>query len=270
MVIVAALATAGGALAISNGTPDGDAHPYVGLVRLYDEDGVSLGRCSGALLSPTVFLTAGHCASGASRADVYFQSTDAALGDPARLGNAVRAPEFDGLVTFPNTSDVGVVVLDERVVLPGGYAKLAPLGYLDQYAKISKKKAAISFTAVGYGLQDSHPVVVAAPDRYQATTLLVSLVNHNTDGWNLRTSNNAVTGGTCPGDSGGPFLVEGNTVVSVNSFSMSGHCSGADYSYRVDTEYAQDWLAQFLEVRGASTPTAPRPVSAAWRCSSAR
>ena len=246
VVVVAVLTTAGGALAISNGTPDGDAHPYVGLVRLYDEDGVSLGRCSGALLSPTVFLTAGHCASGASRADVYFQSTGAALGSAHVSGTPYAHPKFDGLVTFPNTSDVGVVVLDEAVELTGGYAELAPVGYLDEYAKISRKKTAISFTAVGYGLQDSHPVVVAAPDRYQATTLLVSLVNANTDGWNLRTSNNSVTGGTCPGDSGGPFLVEGNTVVSVNSFSMSGHCSGADYSYRVDTAYAQSWLDLYL------------------------
>jgi hypothetical protein len=37
------------------------AHPFVGLVVFYDADGEFLGRCSGSLLTPIVFLTAGHC-----------------------------------------------------------------------------------------------------------------------------------------------------------------------------------------------------------------
>src|SRR5437016_12772019 len=41
--------------AITNGVPDGDAHPYVGVASSGD------WFCSGTLLSPTVFLTAGHC-----------------------------------------------------------------------------------------------------------------------------------------------------------------------------------------------------------------
>lgn len=246
VVLLLALAVTSSATAISRGTLDGDDHPYVGLVRF--TDGMTSWRCSGALLTPTVFLTAGHCAEGAVSAKVWFASTGASATNPDFVtGQPYAHPGFDGFATFPNTSDVGVVVLDTEVVLDT-YAQLAAPGFLDAYAKVSKKKATIQFTAVGYGLQDSHPDVIAAPDRYQATTDLVSLVNANTDGWNLRTSNNAVTGGTCPGDSGGPFLVAGtDTVVSLNSFSNSGHCSGADYSYRVDTEYAQDWLARFLE-----------------------
>jgi secreted trypsin-like serine protease len=51
----------GGASAITNGRPDGGMHPYVGLMVAQDADGVPLWRCSGSLISPTVFLTAGHC-----------------------------------------------------------------------------------------------------------------------------------------------------------------------------------------------------------------
>ena len=37
-------------------------HEYVGLVVFYDANGDFLWRCSGSLLTDTVFLTAGHCA----------------------------------------------------------------------------------------------------------------------------------------------------------------------------------------------------------------
>ena len=59
--LMVVLATAAAAFAITNGTPDGNRHPYVGLMVAIDSDGVPLWRCSGSLLSPTVFLTAGHC-----------------------------------------------------------------------------------------------------------------------------------------------------------------------------------------------------------------
>jgi len=54
-----ALATVGIAYAITYGEPDGDGHPYVGLVVFdaFDEDlGIvrPMWRCSGTLLSPTV------------------------------------------------------------------------------------------------------------------------------------------------------------------------------------------------------------------------
>jgi hypothetical protein len=64
LAVVAALtvsaAVVSSSLAITHGRPDGNAHPYVGLMVALDKDGVPLWRCSGSLLSPTVFLTAGR------------------------------------------------------------------------------------------------------------------------------------------------------------------------------------------------------------------
>src|SRR3989441_5575586 len=47
--------------AITNGELDGNRHPAVVLL-LMEVNGQPAFRCSGTLLSPTVLLTAGHCA----------------------------------------------------------------------------------------------------------------------------------------------------------------------------------------------------------------
>ncbi|HSQ37041.1 MAG TPA: serine protease, partial [Acidimicrobiia bacterium] len=60
MVALLALAlvvtSVGVALGITNGTPDGDNHPYVGLLIFDAAPGVPGWRCSGALISPYVVL----------------------------------------------------------------------------------------------------------------------------------------------------------------------------------------------------------------------
>jgi hypothetical protein len=54
-MVTALLLASGMAVAIINGQPDGKVHSYVGMI--YNDE-VS---CWGTLISPTVFLTAGHC-----------------------------------------------------------------------------------------------------------------------------------------------------------------------------------------------------------------
>ena len=59
-------------------------------------------------------------------------------------------------------------------------------------------------------------------------------------------SNNANTGGTCFGDSGGPnFIGDSNVVGGVTSFGINGNCAGTGGVFRLDNRNAQDWLANF-------------------------
>ena len=84
---------------------DDNEHPFVGLAVFYDAAGEFLWRCSGSLISPTKFLTAGHCADtgeGAVSARVYFQQdaganfdlvteVDPVTGHPEVLGERARS-----------------------------------------------------------------------------------------------------------------------------------------------------------------------------------
>ncbi len=82
-VLALVLPAASPAGAVTDGVADGYAHPYVGLVVFYDAAGNPTHRCTGTLLSATVFLTAGHCTEGASSAQVWFApDATAALGYP--------------------------------------------------------------------------------------------------------------------------------------------------------------------------------------------
>ena len=62
------------AAAITGGELDGEGHPNVGLM-IAEIDGEPQWRCSGTLIAPTVFLTAGHCVGdGADAARVWFET----------------------------------------------------------------------------------------------------------------------------------------------------------------------------------------------------
>ena len=238
----------GPANAVLYGTPDNNAHPYVGVVRFFDEEGNYLWRCTGALISPKVLLTAGHCTFGTASAEVWFTETAPTTAEvlsgnytPGITGEPYAHPDYDEFATFPNTSDVGIVVLDKAVRL-STYAQLPTEGLVETLYKHEL------FTIVGYGQQDTKPVAVASVQRIQATAKLVSIQSGYSAGFNLQLSSNAGKphrGGLCFGDSGGPVLY-GTTVLAVNSFVINANCAGAGYSYRIDQAHILEWIQSFL------------------------
>jgi secreted trypsin-like serine protease len=251
-----AAATATPAAAIRYGEPDNGEHPYVGIMIANDENGTPLWRCSGTLVSPTHFLTAGHCTFGATTATVWFEEDlrDAgALGYPlggetSYTGTAFTHPAYDDAAFYLN--DLGMVVLDEPVVLDE-YGALPELGYFDQFF-VKRGQNKQLFTAVGYGLQRNMPsgsgLTEAERVRLQATLQIInqdSAFGEKKAGNSVLFTNNAASGGTCNGDSGGPIFVAGsNVVAAVTSYGINARCAGTGGGYRVDTADDLAWLLE--------------------------
>ena len=87
---------------------------------------------------------------------------------------------------------------------------------------------------------------------YESAWLPIPKLNQINGGivgdFSLLLSNNANTGGTCFGDSGGPNFIDGSNVLAgVTSFGLNGTCAGTGGVYRVDTADDLNWLATFLE-----------------------
>jgi len=279
LAVVLIFSLVGVASAITNGQPDGDNHPYVGLLvfDVYVEDvgNVPAWRCSGALIAPNVVLTAGHCTDGAAAARIWFdeklQAEDGtylvpdypAGGVVAIEGTPYTNPDYqssdnpygggNGLPAF-SYRDVGIVVLDEEVT-DLGYAQLPYAGQVDEL----KNKTAIDF--VGYGVQYQAQVPgselpqpppyyrwTGLKNRMYAPSALVSgKFVHSAEYMKLALNPGGGSGGTCFGDSGGPDLLGGtNTVLAVNSYVTNVNCSGVGYSSRVDILEVLEWINGFM------------------------
>jgi len=254
LVLVLSLATITAALAITDGELDEDGHPFVGLMVALDENDDPLWRCSGTLISPTLYLTAGHCTEApAVRATIWFDA-DVESGIPGNgypfagevSGTTYTHPQYNPNAFF--LYDLGMVVLDEPVEMPA-YGELPELDQLDAL-KTRRGRQDTTFTAVGYGLQQINPVFVEAERvRMVARPRLIQI---NTPGFtgdfSLLLSNNHSTGGTCFGDSGGPnFLGDSLVVAGVTSFGINGNCAGTGGVYRIDRADDLDWIATFFD-----------------------
>jgi len=272
--MVAALSFAGPASAISGDFVEDYQHPYVGLVVFYDEDGEFLWRCTGSLLTPTVFLTAGHCADtvgGADTARVYFQQdagvnydpvtgvdpvsgypeycADGTLGVTCATSDQLYNFDFPGSLRIPNTRDVGLVILDQPIML-SEYGVFAEAGSLDQLAT-RRGLQDVTFTVSGYGLTYRQNANNGKPnesyrERLMALSHLVNLNSGLNAGFNLQTVGNGQgEGGTCSGDSGGPVFYggyESNIIVAVTSFGLNALCRGTDFAFRTDQQLVIDWI----------------------------
>ena len=264
------------------------------LLTFYDAEGVYLWRCSGTLISPTLVLTAGHCTYGAAEARVWADqgpyvetpvneggyplspieerppcagyvgwpcTGEDASGDPLTypgFGFPGIVPPEDA--SFPNTGDVGLVVLDTPIYPDSGFASLAEEGALDAFAT-RRGRQDITFTVVGYGLQRTRPTGdVAARIRLEATTQLVNLRSSLAAGFNLQLTANpgGGRGGTCFGDSGGPiFYGASNAIVALTSFGITPYCTGVDYAFRIDQADVLAWILGVAAEEGETITVVP-------------
>ena len=241
-VVLAALFTASPASAITNGSPDGNRHPNVaGLVNDTQYSDGTWIYCSGTLISPTVFLTAAHCAEGDDdRVRVTFSS---AYQD----GDTVYAGTFHGDQQYGKNQndphDIAVVVLDQAVTS----ATPAALPAAGSLADLPKSQR---ITSVGYGAFDVVKAQGAGGHDFlydDVRNQAVGTLNATTPAW-LRVSMNPSTGngGTCYGDSGGPNFLGTTTTLAAITITGDFICRATNVTYRLDTSSARDFLAGYV------------------------
>jgi hypothetical protein len=211
-------------------------------------------RCSGTLIAPTVLLTAGHCAGqpGEFSGMRVFTESDVQDGNnnfPFPGPNTIEAAEWHAHPLFTESAfflhDVGVVLLTKAFNLPSDqYGKLPTVNQLDAL----RPRSSTLFTAVGYGLQRINPVFVEAERiRMFAAPHLVQINGGIVGDFSLLLSNNASTGGTCFGDSGGPdYLGTSNVIAGVTSFGLNGTCGGTGGVFRLDRQNVLDFVTPYL------------------------
>lgn len=266
-LVVAVLASlvigSGRADAITDGSLDNGAHPYVGLMVAQDSSSLPLWRCSGTLISSTIFVTAGHCTeSPAAKAVIYFTDTvvsgtggtapnictSGRVGYPCNggsTGTTYTHPAYNANAFF--VRDMGIVVLDTPVTGITAFGSLPGLNSLDSL----KVGSHTTFTSVGYGLQKSFPDAAAWKDvalkqRRVSHPQLVQINGGIVGDFSLLLSNNANTGGTCFGDSGGAnFVGTGTTLAGVTSFGLNSTCGGTGGIFRLDRSWSLDFAGSF-------------------------
>ena len=271
LTLVLVLSTVGIAAAVTDGEPDDGHHPYVGLMAVFNADGEYEWRCSGTLIAPKVFLTAGHCTEEpADHVRVWFDDDVEKFSCPYVDGvgytdcgkkyypwgggnsytgkNIYTHPLYYDYAWY--THDLGVVILD-RPVKMDVYGALPTEDYLDELAATYNNQN-LTFTAVGYGGQKSYPTAAEWKEQFNKVRMVATphLLQINTPGFtgdfSLLLSNNTATGGTCFGDSGGPnFIFDTNVIAGVTSFGMNSTCAGTGGVYRIDKADDLDWLATF-------------------------
>ena len=223
--LVAALTVVSTAAAITGGRVDGNAHPYVGALVVNGEV-----TCSGVLVAPTVFATAGHCTAGLAPDATVEVSFDSSL-DPSRWsllgGTAHTDPAYKGSGADPH--DLAVVVLDAPVaIVPARLPALGAASGASQVTSVGYGYSTVSRGAFGYdGLRHAGDSPV--------TGLAKALLKISTR-----------DAGPCLGDSGGPLLA-GDTVLALTSGGAK-DCSGKAEGYRLDTSSARAFLGQFTQL----------------------
>jgi secreted trypsin-like serine protease len=239
--LVAALAAAAPAAAITNGVPDGERHPNVGglVAPTAYSDGTWI-YCSGTLIAPTVFLTAAHCGEDGEAVRVTFD-TAYKDGDRVYAGTFQADPLYNQSQSDPH--DIAVVVFDKPV------RNLAP-ARLPAAGSLAGLPSNQLFTSVGYGAYE----VTNQPGGHQylyddVRMVATGTLNSINPSW-LRISMNPSTGngGTCYGDSGGPNFLGTTDIVAAITITGDAVCRSTNVDYRLDTASARAFLAQYVRL----------------------
>jgi hypothetical protein len=269
MMALAILLASRVAQAIINGEPDRgpDAHPYVGAY-VAKEGGKLRPVCSGTLISPNVFLTAGHCTEVEVErnrpAYVSFDPTYKPGASKLIRGTPYLHPKAcltaqEGCVPAPVSEaivghrryDVGVVILKDPVRM-ATYGALPEAGLVDTL-KEGQRLTAVGYGATGYeidGEPPPQPQLVYPDDRYRATVRLLDTKDPDVGDMFVKTTGvSLIKGkgeGTCYVDSGGPlFVPDQHTVVGVTSWGSPRVCRGPAYYQRVDLPRVLKWVRSF-------------------------
>ncbi len=254
----------GSSYAITNGQPDGEAHPYVCWVVTYPGEGPYVYLGTGSLIAPTVVLTAGHVADvgdpfEGAWAQVSFAPIASWPPGGARDWIAIKSwethPDYE-IGVDPQlknwiSHDVGILTLKKRV-------RMDEFGELPEEGLVDTLEMGTPVDQVGYGVQEMfHVPGTGPPDwdwvefgaRYYAPAELIDSDHEFSDEFIKLTANPAQEkGGTAFGDSGGPNLLGGtDTILAVTSWGTNYNCAGVSYAARVDTADVLNWINSFLE-----------------------
>jgi len=231
------LAMGSSVMTVTNGQPDGNGHPYVGIVFQPIPGTEFASICSGSALSTTRFLTAAHCADPSRPVFVSYKSGPP-FGGTFTAGTFHPNPDWcigcgPGLPGF-DTHDVAVVKLAVPAN-PGAFVMLPSPGLVDTLAMKT------SVDIVGYGVQGFErgggpPSAIFTATRFFAPSQLIqSNMVTSVEFIKLTANPSQGTGGVCFGDSGGPDVLSGTDIVlAVNSYVTNRNCAGVTYSNRVD------------------------------------
>ena len=231
-------------------------YPYVGRIALDRLDGQGLIRgCSGMLIAPDVFLTAGHCMYWKFfypnwQAYVSFdkQINEGGIGNEWNMAKDVIIHPLFGH-DQGNYYDLAVILLAEPIYLTKMPA-LTTAGLLDDLSAHGGLRG-VEFTSVGYGIQADWE---KGPPRFwrdgwrnYATAPLMALTPTNIY---LNINEHATGGGgACFGDSGGAIILptdDGDILVGVTSLRSDIPCRAMTSYYRIDMPWAREFLSQFV------------------------
>jgi hypothetical protein len=223
-----ALILCGGALGVVGGTAD-TGHPYIVAAFAPHE------LCSGALVSPTVVVTAAHCYFGVPDGGSVQITLEPVVHPGAEF--VATGATYQGAIHRAQGRDLAVVVLDGAgVQLGGGYAHLPAPGFAD--ALPSNQRVDV----VGFGISG---IKSGLPTAFGTKRIATSNL---ADAGVLGGRYLKVISGPCQGDSGAPNLVPGtDTLLAITAYSNGNpNCNGDSYSERLDTTDALSFIQSYL------------------------